>query len=375
VRHHPARDFTLAASLLILTACGSDSPAEPDPTPDPDPGSIEVSATTTGPDLDGDGYSLDANGAVLALAANGTATYTDLAPGSYTVELSGVADNCEVTSDNPVSVTVVSLQTATAAFTVECARIPGPMTLVAADENGEIYGVNEDTGLASLLFETSTSDGAGGFRDVGVVSSMLYVPQTDKWWLGTGGRAWCEGCIQSVDPLTGVATTLNDSVFSRGGVSGLTMHPTSERIFTFESDASSDVFELDPVTGGVTLVSDQLSVNSAGKGTTFTLSGDLYVVGDGELYTADPDAGTSSLIGTVTYEWHPVFQSGSPDILSMATRSDGVIFALLRDGRRSQGYSTYLVTLNVETAVASLVGETLANLEGLSYVPTSMITQ
>jgi hypothetical protein len=32
------------------------------------------------------------------------------------------------------------------------------------------------------------------------------------------------------------------------------------------------------------------------------------------------------------------------------------------------------MTLNIATGEATLVGETLTNLEGLAYVPTSMIT-
>jgi len=367
--------FLLVAALgLALTACGSDSPAEPDPTPDPDPGSIEVSATTTGVDIDGDGYSLDANGSVMALASNGTATYSGLAPGSYSVQMSGVADNCEVTSDNPVSVTVVSLETATASFTVECTRIPGPMTLVGADEDGNVYLVNEDTGEATFHLDTSTDDGAGGSVDVGVVSSMSYIPQTDKWWLGTGGNGQCQACIQTLDPSTGVATTLHERPI-RDGVSGLAVHPTSERIFSFGSDSSQELFEIDPVTGVFTEIVDTLAVGWAGKGTTFSSAGVLFVVGEGELYTVDPDTGAHSLIGQLTLTGFPTLTDTKPDIVSMTTRaSDGAVLALLRDGRRRDNLGTYLLLLNLETAEATLLGETLTNLEGLAFVPTSMIT-
>jgi hypothetical protein len=369
---NPAREFVLASSLLILTACG-DSPAEPDPTPDPDPGNIEVSATTTGIDLDGDGYSLDANGIVLPLAINGSATYSSLAPGAYSVTLSGEADNCEIVSDNPVSVTVVSTQTATASFTVECTRIPGPMTLVGADGNGNIYVVNEDTGEATHHLDTSTSDGAGGFVDVGVVSSMLYVPETDKWWIGTGGNGACDGCIQTLDPSTGLVTTLHERPI-RDGVSGLAIHPATERIFSFGSDSSQELYEIDPTTGVFTLIVDTLDVGWAGKGTTFSTDGELFVVGEGDLYTVDPDTGAWALIGQLTLTGFPTLVDGNPDVVSMTTRaSDGVVLALLRDGRRRDNRGTYLLSLNLETAEATLIGETLTNLEGLAFVPTSMI--
>ena len=224
---------------------------------------------------------------------------------------------------------------------------------------------------------TGTLDRGIALVDVGVVSSMSYVVQTDQWWLGTGGQAQCEGCIQTLDPATGVATTLYDfDPTRRQGISGLAVHPTSDRIFSFESDSSSDLYELDPVTGVFTVIANTLAANSAGKGTTFTLAGDFYVVGDGDLFSVDLDLNASSFVATLTFSGFPAFQSCCrQDVQAMATRpTDGTIFGLLRDGSRSNAYGTYLVTLDVMTGVTTLVGETLVNLEGLAYVPTSMIS-
>ena len=255
-------------------------------------------------------------------------------------------------------------------------EIPVTLTLVAADENGDIYTVNEETGVATFLLDTSTDDGAGGSVDVGVVSSMSYIPPTDEWWLGTGGQAECPGCIQTLDPSTGVATTLYDyDPGNRVGVSGLAVHPTTDRIFSFESDSSNELFELDAVTGVFTIIVDTLSVGSSGKGTTFSAAGDLYVVGDGDLYTVDPDTGAHSLIEVVDRTGFPTLQDCCPDVMALATRtSDGAVFGILRDGSRRDNYGTYLFILNLETVEAVLVGQTTDLLEGLAYIPTSMIT-
>ena len=78
------------------------------------------------------------------------------------------------------------------------------VTLVAADRNGDIYTINETTGSETFVINTTTQNSTGAMVDVGVVSSMLYVPSTELWWLGTGGNGECDGCIQTLDPATGV---------------------------------------------------------------------------------------------------------------------------------------------------------------------------
>ena len=105
---------------------------------------------------------------------------------------------------------------------------PEPVTLLAANRNGNVYTVNETTGASTLFLDTWTDDSQGGTMDVGVVSSMVYVATTQKWWMGTGGQASCKGCISTLDPETGEASVLStDGGQDHGiGVSGLAIHPT-----------------------------------------------------------------------------------------------------------------------------------------------------
>ena len=189
------------------------------------------------------------------------------------------------------------------AFSVACERIPGPNTLVAANELGDIFLVDEDTGVATFLYDTQMSDGAGGTVDLGVVSSMSYIPTTDKWWLGMGGgNTPCEGCIMTLDLSSLMATMLYQRP-DTDGISGLAVHPDTERIFSFPSDDFGDLYELNAITGEFTTVATTGYIGYSGNGTTFSSSGDLYVVGDGDLYQVDIDTGNETLIGAVT---HPV---------------------------------------------------------------------
>jgi hypothetical protein len=93
--------------------------------PLPSTGSIQVTTTTSGSDPDPDGYTatLDGTGPATPLAANGSATFSNVPTGSHNVVLSGIAGNCAADAASK-SVTVTSGATATVAFTITCNAIP-----------------------------------------------------------------------------------------------------------------------------------------------------------------------------------------------------------------------------------------------------------
>jgi hypothetical protein len=90
-------------------------------TPPPGSGSLEIRATTSGSTLDADGYTIRVDqGSSQALTINGTLTVGNLAAGSHTVLLGGLAANCTAAGDNPATATVTAGQTASVAFTITC---------------------------------------------------------------------------------------------------------------------------------------------------------------------------------------------------------------------------------------------------------------
>jgi hypothetical protein len=97
-------------------------------------GRIEVAVSTTGADVDADGFSVSVDGGTARfVAAGGAVTLADLSPGSHSVLLTGLAENCRVDGTNPRGVVVGSSGTATVAFTVVCARATtGGFTIVVA---------------------------------------------------------------------------------------------------------------------------------------------------------------------------------------------------------------------------------------------------
>jgi len=81
---------------LLTAACDDETPQ---------PGDLEVAVGTRGSSLDPDGYAFVLEGIdQYALGINDTVLIQDLPPGPYTIELGGMAGNCETTGTNPVTV-------------------------------------------------------------------------------------------------------------------------------------------------------------------------------------------------------------------------------------------------------------------------------
>src|SRR5262245_11015674 len=89
-------------------------------------GDLQVTTTTTGSpgDLDQDGYRVSVDGgSERAIAISGLTTYSDLAPGTQSVSLGGLATNCAVSGQNPATATIAAGAVAHTDFQINCAPI------------------------------------------------------------------------------------------------------------------------------------------------------------------------------------------------------------------------------------------------------------
>jgi hypothetical protein len=109
----------LSAGTMVSIACGDDSTSLA--TLD---GTIQVETVTEGTDFDRDGYVAELNSQTIPIGNLDTKWFTDVEPGNYEVELTGIAENC-TTEGNPKSVEVVPVDTVLAVFTVTC-DVPAP---------------------------------------------------------------------------------------------------------------------------------------------------------------------------------------------------------------------------------------------------------
>src|SRR5205085_1780230 len=123
-----SRSVTVTAGQTATASFAVDCPTPPPPT-----GSLTVSTSTSGGTPDPDGYTVTVSGGgSQTIGNNDSVTFPDLATGSHTVTLSGIASNCSVSGGTSRSVTVTAGQTATASFAVDCPTAPPPTGSLAA---------------------------------------------------------------------------------------------------------------------------------------------------------------------------------------------------------------------------------------------------
>jgi len=181
----PRRWSWCAALLLIVVACkGSETTAAPTT------GSIRVTAATGGTDLDPDGYTVALQGDTLSgtgsssqpIAVNGTVTFSQLKPGTYSLALSGAVANCPVGGQNPRTVSVTAGGTTLTTFQVTCVQrvdlsgvwnytevIGNPL---ACNDTGTYVFTKSGDGFAGTNYQLGTCDRQDGSIDNSHSSSV-----------------------------------------------------------------------------------------------------------------------------------------------------------------------------------------------------------
>jgi hypothetical protein len=129
-------------------------------------GRLEVTISSGGTGADDDGFSITVDGGTsVILVQSGRATLTGLSPGSHSVLLGGLSENCAVLGANPRAVVVGADGTAAVTFDVYCDRattgglsIEVATTGQPADTDGYLLVVGEGgvRPIASRASETFT---------------------------------------------------------------------------------------------------------------------------------------------------------------------------------------------------------------------------
>jgi Tol biopolymer transport system component len=141
--------------LLALASCNH-GPQEPES----ENGKLSVLVQVSGGDLDVDGFDILVDGeSRLHVDLNRTAVIEDLAPGTHTVALGGVASNCDVTGSQPRKVVVSRGETVGVTLAVECfaTGVQIQMSTVGLDPDLNGYSVKVGDAPAVQVF----SSGAG----------------------------------------------------------------------------------------------------------------------------------------------------------------------------------------------------------------------
>jgi hypothetical protein len=166
-------------------------------------GSVEVTTTTTGASPDVDGYTVKLDGGTdEPVGVNATLSLPNVAPGTHSVELGGLAANCTIEGENPLHVTVAAGAPVAAAFGISCPTpAESPWTLMSSGTTmsltsawgssaTDVFAVGEEVACsASCTVETSILhyDGtawAAQLTQPGILRGV---------WAGSPGEAFAVG--------------------------------------------------------------------------------------------------------------------------------------------------------------------------------------
>ena len=186
-------------------------------------GTVQVSVSTSGEDIDLGGYTvtLEDQGS-LSVNVDGTATFTEVPPGTYDVTLSGLAGNCTVDGDNPEEVTVMAGITSNVSFAVTCEGLTGDLEVTTQtsglDPDPDGYFVVIDGGTPQPIAVNTTetypdlddgnhtvelTDVAPNCAVSGANPRTVSIPAN-----GTGSTAFEVVCILAVGSLEVTTTTM-----------------------------------------------------------------------------------------------------------------------------------------------------------------------
>ena len=255
------------------------------------------------------------------------------------------------------------------------AQVGGTFILIAFDNAGDLFTLDETTAAESFRLDTFATPPGMPAQDLNRVSASTYVPARGEVWLGLGGNSVCRGCIMLLNMVTGEATLLFDNSSTNSAIPGLALRPSDGAIFTTQADGSG-FFSIDNVTGETTEINSS-TASGTGNGLTFADPNETLYLAEGSnpgrLCTVDPATGVDAFVTNIVYP--PGFGAADPGIVAMTTRpTDGVVFVLVKDGAGGGGTKdTFLGTFNLATGEVTIIAMTTTKMEGLAFVPSNLV--
>jgi len=170
---------------------------------------------------------------------------------------------------------------------------PDPLLLYACDNNSNIYTIDPETTVATLLHSPGLHS----------ISSLAYRLADDSFYMAQDGLAACH--LFRIDAGTGAATDVGIIDYNGSGfgyTSGLAYDAKTDTLFATSATIGSSLYELDPATAAATLV------GATGFRYVTGLAydpehGQLYGAADPNntrtLITIDPSTGAGTAVGSL----------------------------------------------------------------------------
>ena len=290
-------------------------------------GSIEVRVATGGADLDPDGYTvaLDSAAVQVPVSINGrNTTFSDVAPGQHTLEITGLAPNCTVSGLTTLTVTVAAGATVRVAFAVSCAAF-GAVRVTATTGGADL-----DPDGYSVVVEGQSAQALP--PNGGTVTFYQVVPGPRLVTLGgVQGNCTVPGSLQvtvTVPPAATAAIAFD--------LTCVQIMPTGSAIaFVRNSGGNREVFL---VTGGS--VPLDLTNNAGADGPAVWSPDGTKIAfvsdrdGNAEIYVMSPDgSGQLNLTGNGATESSPAWSPDGSRIAFVSNRDgNDEVYVMQADG-------------------------------------------
>ncbi|NGP88233.1 IPT/TIG domain-containing protein [Fodinibius halophilus] len=126
-------------------------------------GTIQIITQTSGSDKDSDGYTVSLDGSSGQTIGINTERYmTDIEEGTHDLELTGLANNCSLSGNNPRTLSIAAGDTTKTTFEVSCQAKAKSKIVFESDRDGnqEIYIMDADGSNHTRLTNNSAIDGS-----------------------------------------------------------------------------------------------------------------------------------------------------------------------------------------------------------------------
>ena len=226
--------------------------------------------------------------------------------------------------------------------------------LFAVDRISNLYSVDPASGTLELI----------GPMGVDRVSAMAFDSDSQTLYAAIGGDSDnSNGCLYTVDMLTGVATKVGcDNSSAKNGMSFMSDGTL------FATRNSCRLITIDPTDANELQITANIGDCSNGNGIAFNGSGDLYHANINNLNILDTTLpyDPPTLVAALSFTGFPISLVSAPAITSLAYNSGGVLYGTATVRNNGRG-PTFLSTINPTTAEVTNIAQTAVTLDGLVW--------
>lgn len=288
-------------------------------------GTLRALIATNGPDRDEDGYTLSVSGiGDFSTDTTDTVYVGDLQEDTYDAELTGVAGNCTVESDNPQMFDITPGDTTSVSFEVSCDAVLKNRVVFVSDRGTggqiDLYTMIPDGSEVNQITDNSASE---RFPDISPDGTEIVYSQDQNIW------------VVNADGTNPVQLTTSGQDFSP-----VWSPDGSQIMYTSNSDGDGEIMVMDADGSAQTKITDNSDVDFGSSwspdGTQIVFSSDRD--GDPEIFVSNADGSSpQKLTDNSDFDVGPTWSPEGSKIGFYTNRSgDYQVYSMDTDGNNQQ---------------------------------------